>query len=67
MLVWIYLKLRKYCVNPILFVNNKARMKAVLEDMERGETQVRSSIEYAMLNDIKTELITGKPSDEHLS
>ena len=36
--VWIYLKLRKHFVNPILFVNNKERMQAVLEDMERGET-----------------------------
>ena len=65
--VWIYLKLRKFCVNPILFVNNKERMQAVLDDMHSGETQVRSSVEYAMLNDIKIELLTGKSTNENLN
>jgi SNF2 family DNA or RNA helicase len=51
--VWLYLKLRKYCINPILFVNNSERMKAILKEMNSGETQIRSSIEHAMLNDIK--------------
>lgn len=35
--------------------------------MKRGETKVRSSIEYAMFNDIKQEQLTGQPTNESLN
>ena len=35
--------------------------------MRRGETIVRSSVEYAILNDIKQELITGIPTNHNLN
>jgi hypothetical protein len=64
--VWLYLKLRKYCINPILFVNNSERMKTILKEMNSGETQIRSSIEHAMLIDVKEEFITGKSTNKNL-
>lgn len=66
LLVFIYIRLRKKCVNPILFANDVSRMEAIRKDMKEGSTQVRSSIEYAMLNDIKSEEQTGVPTTKHL-
>ena len=63
--VWTYLKLRKKCVNPILFVNSHERMKEVMEDMRLGSTKARSSIEGAMMKDIDQELITGNPTTKN--
>ena len=34
--------------------------------MEKGETFVRSTIEYAIMNDVKIELGDGKECDENL-
>lgn len=51
--VRLYMYVRRKAGNPIIFVNNKERMKGVLNDMQNGETQVLSSIEYAILNDVK--------------
>jgi len=40
-------------LNPILFVNNKNRIKEVTEKVKVGETKILSSIETAILDDIK--------------
>jgi len=65
--VFIYIRLRKKCVNPILFANDVERMEAIKKDMKDGSTQVMSSIESAMLNDLKIEELTGQPTNENLN
>jgi hypothetical protein len=67
LLVFLYIRLRKKCVNPILFANDVNRMEAIRKDMREGSTQVRSSIEYAMLDDIKSEELTGVATTKHLA
>jgi hypothetical protein len=47
------LKLRKWGLNPILFVNNKNHIKEVTEKVKAGETKILSSIEIAILDDIR--------------
>ena len=65
-MVIIYLYIRHLFVNPILFVDNPEQIKTILEDMKKGETFVRSTIEYAILNDIKVELLESKSTDDNL-
>lgn len=64
--VFLYIRLRKKCVNPILFANDVERMEAIRKDMKEGSTQVMSSIESALLNDLRIEELTGKPTSENL-
>lgn len=60
--VFLYIRLRKKCVNPILFANDVEKMEAIKKDMKEGSTQVMSSIESALLNDLRIEELTGKPT-----
>ena len=48
-----YLKLRKWGLNPILFVNNKNHINEVIDKVKTGETKILTSIESAILDDIR--------------
>jgi hypothetical protein len=65
-MVYLYLYIRKRAVNPILFINDKQKMESELKNINKGETKVMSSIENAMLNDVKIQMKTGNETNENL-
>lgn len=61
--VKLYIHLRRSSVNPILLVNDRNRIKNMQLEACKGEVQVKSSIEQAIINDLKQENVTGEPTD----
>ena len=52
-MIQLYLYIRKRCVNPILFINDRQKIETELKNINKGETKILSSIENAMLADSK--------------
>jgi len=66
-LVWVYLKLRNNLTNPILMVNDKVHLAQILSDTRSGEVKVRSTIEQALIADLKQDLVSGEATDLNYS
>jgi hypothetical protein len=58
----LYLMLRLSTIDPIMLVNDRLTVHNILADMKRGEIKIRSTIENAILDDLKTEFLMGTAS-----
>lgn len=52
----LYLNLRRVLIDPVLLVNDKEKIKEMLKDLHKGEIKIRSTIELAIIEDIKLQI-----------
>ena len=64
--VWVYLTARSYFVDPLILINDRSRMREVKDLVRDGQIDVQSSLEIAMLADVREELRTGVETSENL-
>lgn len=60
--VKLYLRLRKVLINPIMLVNDRLTVQKIRQEMKKGDIKIKSTIESAILDDLKTEFLTNSPS-----
>jgi hypothetical protein len=58
-----YIFLRETLVNPIILINDRERIKSIVEATKKGGTVILSSIEMAIIKDIEHEMVFGKTSE----
>ena len=51
--VKLYIYLRRTIINPILLLNDRNRIKNMNLEASKGEVSIKSSIEQAIINDLK--------------
>ena len=58
--VKLYIYLRRNIINPILLLNDRNRIKNMNLEASKGEVSIKSSIEQAIINDLKQEFASGE-------
>ena len=62
--VQFYLYIRRRSVNPIQLETDKRIISRMVNELHGGAIELRSSIERALINDLRTELLTGRETNE---
>ena len=52
-IIKLYLNMRRMLIDPVLVVNDKQKIQDMLKDLRKGEIKIRSTIELAIIEDIK--------------
>ena len=52
-IIKLYLNMRRILIDPVLLVNDKQKIQDMLKDLRKGEIKIRSTIELAIIEDIK--------------